>query len=127
MSLLSWIDAGNQIEFRVPEAIMTIDWGHFTPGFAVGGGRLIGLAASALVLDAGRIMGAAGALGGALALGGGDSAWRLWLLARLLIASLLSFFDRRALIFVAAMAVGMVVHKIADLGGSAARPIEQGA
>ena len=104
---------------------MTIDWGHFTPGFAVGGGLLIGLAAAALVLDAGRIM--AGVLGGALALGGGDTAWRLWLLAGLLIASLLSFFDRRALIFVAAMAVGMVVHKIADLGGSAARPIEQGA
>lgn len=65
---------------------MTIDWAHFTPRSALGGGALIGVAASALVLGAGRIMGAAGVVGGALALRRGDLSWRLSLIAGLLIA-----------------------------------------
>ena len=65
---------------------MTIDWAHFTPGSALVGGLMIGLAASALILGAGRIMGAAGILGGALAAKRGDTAWRLALIAGLLLA-----------------------------------------
>ena len=72
---------------------MTIDWTHFTPWSALGGGLLIGLAAAALILGAGRVMGAAGVLGGALAMRPGDTAWRLWLIAGLLIApTLLTLF-----------------------------------
>jgi uncharacterized membrane protein YedE/YeeE len=65
---------------------MTIDWAHFTPGSAVAGGALIGLAATILVLGAGRIMGAAGILGGALAMRPDDTGWRLALIAGLLLA-----------------------------------------
>jgi uncharacterized membrane protein YedE/YeeE len=43
---------------------MTIDWTHFTPGSALAGGLLIGLAAAWLILVEGRILGASGALGG---------------------------------------------------------------
>jgi uncharacterized protein len=43
---------------------MTIDWTHFTPGSALAGGLLIGLAAAWLILVEGRILGAAGILGG---------------------------------------------------------------
>src|SRR5262245_55062264 len=65
---------------------MTIDWAHFTPASAFGGGALIGLAAAILVLGAGRIMGAAGILGGALAMRPNDTEWRLSLIAGLLLA-----------------------------------------
>jgi uncharacterized protein len=43
---------------------MTIDWPHFTPGSALAGGVLIGLAAAWLLLIDGRILGASGLLGG---------------------------------------------------------------
>lgn len=58
---------------------MTLDFGHFTPVASLLGGALIGLAASVLILGAGRILGAAG-LYGALVLHPSES-WRLaWLL-----------------------------------------------
>lgn len=65
---------------------MTVDWAHFTPWSALSGGLLIGLAATALILGAGRILGAAGIVGGALALKSGDTGWRLALIAGLLLA-----------------------------------------
>jgi uncharacterized membrane protein YedE/YeeE len=68
------------------ETIMTIDWAHFTPGPALAGGALIGLAATILILGAGRIMGAAGILGGTLAIRPDDTGWRLALIAGLLLA-----------------------------------------
>ena len=72
---------------------MSIDWVHFTPWSALFGGLLIGAAAAALILCAGRIMGAAGILGGALALQSGDIGWRLSLIAGLLLSpSLLALF-----------------------------------
>jgi uncharacterized membrane protein YedE/YeeE len=72
---------------------MTVDWLHFTPWSALFGGLLIGAAAAALILCAGRIMGAAGILGGALALQSGDIGWRLSLIAGLLLSpSLLTLF-----------------------------------
>ncbi|MGB3581579.1 MAG: YeeE/YedE family protein, partial [Roseiarcus sp.] len=43
---------------------MTIDWTHFTPGSALAGGLLVGLAAAWLILVEGRILGASGILGG---------------------------------------------------------------
>ena len=48
---------------------MTIDWQHFTPWASLGGGVLIGLAASLFVLLNGRIAGISGVLGGLLAQG----------------------------------------------------------
>jgi len=72
---------------------MTIDWAHFTPWPALLGGLLIGVAAASLILGLGRILGAAGIFGDALALKPGDIGWRLSLIAGLLIApSLLMLF-----------------------------------
>ncbi|MGA2792636.1 MAG: YeeE/YedE thiosulfate transporter family protein [Roseiarcus sp.] len=65
---------------------MTVDWAHFTPLSALGGGLILGAAASALALGAGRIMGPAGILGGALDPSADDRGWRLWLIAGLLLA-----------------------------------------
>jgi uncharacterized membrane protein YedE/YeeE len=65
---------------------MTVDWANFTPGASLVGGALIGMAAGILILGAGRVMGASGILGGALALRTGDVAWRLWLIAGLFLA-----------------------------------------
>lgn len=42
---------------------MTLDWNHFTPGAALAGGTLIGLAAALYLLGAGRIAGIAGIVG----------------------------------------------------------------
>jgi uncharacterized membrane protein YedE/YeeE len=65
---------------------MSIDAAHFTPLASLAGGALIGAAAGLLILGAGRIMGVAGIFAGALDTRGVDGAWRLWLIAGLLIA-----------------------------------------
>ncbi|SMC23159.1 hypothetical protein SAMN02745857_01563 [Andreprevotia lacus DSM 23236] len=58
---------------------MQIDWFHFTPWTALGGGALIGLSAGLFALLAGRIAGISGILGGLFTLDGWQSAqrWRL--------------------------------------------------
>lgn len=56
---------------------MNIDWNAFTPYTSLAGGVLIGLAAAMFVLLNGRIAGISGILGGLLAPGKGDVAWRL--------------------------------------------------
>ena len=56
--------------------MLTIDWTNFTPGTALLGGLLIGIAASALFLLNGRILGVAGIAGGLLP-PGSDTRWRL--------------------------------------------------
>ena len=43
---------------------MSIDLNHFTPGSALAGGALIGIAAALFVLLNGRIAGISGVLGG---------------------------------------------------------------
>ena len=63
---------------------MAIDWVHFTPFSALAGGAMLGVAASLLILGAGRILGAAGILGGALELGDSETPWRWWLIVGLL-------------------------------------------
>lgn len=65
---------------------MTIDWTHFTPGSALAGGVLIGLAAAWFVLIDGRILGASGLLGGLIPPSAGDWQWKStqWRLAALL-------------------------------------------
>jgi hypothetical protein len=65
---------------------MTIDWAHFTPGTSLAGGVLIGLAAGVLILGIGRIMGAAGIVGGIVEPRRDDVAWRLWLVIGLVLA-----------------------------------------
>jgi hypothetical protein len=57
--------------------MMNIDWMHFAPWPAVGGGLLIGLAAALLVLFNGRIAGISGIVGGLLRWPGGDASWRV--------------------------------------------------
>lgn len=56
---------------------MNIDWNHFTPGSALAGGVLIGLAAALFLLLNGRIAGISGVLGGLFKPVGGDVAWRV--------------------------------------------------
>ena len=56
---------------------MTIDWPSFTPGAAMAGGAVIGLAAAMLVLVNGRIAGISGIVGGLLRPKQGDTAWRI--------------------------------------------------
>jgi len=80
---------------------MTIDWTHFTPGSALAGGLLIGLAAAWLILVEGRILGASGALGGLVPPRAGDWEWRVALLAGLIAAPLLA----RALVHMAPPAI----------------------
>jgi len=65
---------------------MTIDWQHFTPWTALGGGALIGFAAALFVLLNGRIAGISGVLGGLLLPRAGDIAWRVLFVAGLLLA-----------------------------------------
>lgn len=65
---------------------MTIDWAHFTPGSALAGGVLIGLAAAWLLLIDGRVLGASGLLGGLIPPGAGDWQWRLAALLGLIVA-----------------------------------------
>lgn len=62
---------------------MMIDWNAFTPWSALGGGTLIGLAASLYVLLNGRIAGVSGVLGGLLRPRPTEVAWRLAFVAGL--------------------------------------------
>lgn len=55
---------------------MHIDWTQFTPWPSLAGGLLLGLAAAALMLGAGRVLGISGMLGGLLRPGTPDRAWR---------------------------------------------------
>ena len=56
------------------------------PGSSLGGGLLIGVAAAALILGVGRIMGASGIVGGVVDPHPGDVGWRLSLIVGLLLA-----------------------------------------
>jgi uncharacterized membrane protein YedE/YeeE len=69
---------------------MTMDWNHFTPGSALAGGLLIGLAAAWLVLENGRVLGASGILGGLVPPRAGDWQWRAMALIGLIAAPLVA-------------------------------------
>ena len=69
---------------------MTIDWAHFRPLAAVAGGALIGLAAALLILGLGRVMGAAGIVGGALEVHDADAPWRWSLIVGLVLSPLVA-------------------------------------
>ncbi len=69
---------------------MSIDFAHFTPGAALAGGLIIGLAAAVLVLGNGRIAGISGILGGLLQRPRGDMDWRIAFLAGLVGAPMLA-------------------------------------
>ena len=68
--------------------MMTIDWNAFTPGSALAGGALIGLAAALLLLLNGRIAGISGVLGGLLKPTRGDIGWRIAFVVGLIAAPL---------------------------------------
>jgi uncharacterized membrane protein YedE/YeeE len=68
---------------------VSIDWLHFSPLTALGGGLLIGLASAAFVLFNGRIAGISGIVGGLLRPVAGDRAWRVAFIAGLVVAPLL--------------------------------------
>jgi uncharacterized protein len=55
---------------------MHIDWLHFTPWTSLLGGILLGIAAGALFLNSGRILGITGILEGLLTPKSEDSPWR---------------------------------------------------
>lgn len=59
---------------------------NFTPMSAAIGGALIGLAATFLMLIAGRIAGISGILGSVLGLGTGERSWRIAFIAGLILA-----------------------------------------
>jgi hypothetical protein len=69
---------------------MSIDWAHFTPFSALAGGALIGLAAALLILGLGRVLGAAGVVGGALEIHDADAPWRWSLLVGLVLSPLIA-------------------------------------
>jgi uncharacterized membrane protein YedE/YeeE len=62
---------------------------HFTPVASFLGGMLIGLSASALLLFDGKIAGISGIVGGLLSPARGDTLWRVFFVAGLLVGGLL--------------------------------------
>lgn len=69
--------------------MIDIAWSQFTPGAALTGGLLIGLAAAAFLLLNGRIAGISGILGGLLTPRKNDILWRIAFLAGLIGAPIL--------------------------------------
>lgn len=65
---------------------MTIDWNHFTPWTSLAGGVLLGLASALFILLNGRVLGISGILGGLMRPQRGDTAWRIFFIAGLLVA-----------------------------------------
>ena len=68
---------------------MQIDWNHFTPWTALGGGILLGLAAAAFILLHGRILGISGIVGGLIRPRRKDVAWRIAFVLGMLAAPVL--------------------------------------
>jgi uncharacterized protein len=56
---------------------MTLDWNAFTPGTALAGGLVIGLATALFLVVNGRIAGISGVLGALFRPGGPDFGWRV--------------------------------------------------
>ncbi len=56
---------------------MTIDWQNFTPWSSLGGGILLGIAASIFILANGRVLGISGIVSGLLRPREGDTGWRI--------------------------------------------------
>lgn len=71
---------------------MQIDWIAFTPGPALLGGIILGIAAALYVLLHGRILGISGIVSGLLLAKKGDWVWRLFLVLGILSAPLLAAF-----------------------------------
>jgi uncharacterized membrane protein YedE/YeeE len=69
---------------------MQIDWLHFTPWTSLLGGILLGVAAGALFLNSGRILGITGIVEGLLKPKSGDTSWRLAFLLGLFAAPLVA-------------------------------------
>lgn len=69
---------------------MHIDWLHFTPGSSLLGGILLGIAAGALFLNSGRVLGITGILEGVLKPRPDDAPWRFAFLLGLLAAPLVA-------------------------------------
>jgi uncharacterized membrane protein YedE/YeeE len=67
---------------------MTIDWTSFTPGPALAGGIILGIAAALYVLINGRILGISGILGGLIGPKRTDWLWRASFVLGLLTAAL---------------------------------------
>jgi uncharacterized membrane protein YedE/YeeE len=63
---------------------MSLDLNNFTPGPALAGGALIGVAVAVLLLLGGRVAGISGIVGGLLRPVAGDRAWRLAFIGGLL-------------------------------------------
>lgn len=68
---------------------MSVDWNAFTPGSALTGGVLIGVAVAVFLLCNGRVAGISGIIGGLLRPTAGDVAWRVAFAAGMLAAPLL--------------------------------------
>lgn len=65
---------------------MNIDWTHFTPGTALAGGILLGIASAAFILVNGRVLGISGILGGLLLPKRSDASWRVFFLLGMVLA-----------------------------------------
>jgi uncharacterized protein len=68
------------------ERAVTVDWNQFTPGSALAGGLLLGLASALFILMSGRILGISSIVGDMLRAPRADRAWRFAFLAGLLTA-----------------------------------------
>jgi len=96
---------------------------NFTPLASLAGGVLIGLAAVAMLLFAGRIGGISGIYGGLLTADRGDTAWRAWFIGGLMAgATLMAFLHPESLDIVinktplAVIVAGLLVGIGARLG-----------
>jgi uncharacterized membrane protein YedE/YeeE len=72
-------ESGHQgtFSFQSQEFSMTLDWEHFTPWSALGGGILLGIATALLLLLNGRVLGISGIVAGLLRPWRREAAWRV--------------------------------------------------
>ena len=96
---------------------MALDWSAFTPGEALAGGALIGLAAAMFALLNGRIAGISGILGG-VAGAPADRGWRVAFLLGLVVAPLvwIAFGTRPAIRIDAGWPLVIVAGVLVGLG-----------
>jgi uncharacterized membrane protein YedE/YeeE len=107
---------------------LQIDWLHFTPLPALAGGVIIGLAAAWLLLSEGRILGAAGILGGLVNPKPGKWLWRLALIAGLFASAPLAsrLFGAQAPVVSASAAILVIAGLLVGAGSRLANGCTSG-
>ena len=99
---------------------------NFTPWSALGGGALIGISASVLLLLNGQVAGISGILGGLVRPRAGETSWRALFIVGLLVGGVVLYLVRPASFGAAPVSIPLAIVAGVFVGGDVPCPVEIG-